>query len=83
MPRAPLPRVTPPASSGPNRHRPLATVPDLAKHYGVPQKTVHYWHQTKTGPGALMFRVGKYLRARWEDIEQYDAEQASGGRRAA
>ncbi|MEU4012088.1 helix-turn-helix domain-containing protein [Streptomyces pseudogriseolus] len=62
--------------------RPLATVPEIAAHYGVPQKTVHRWHQTNSGPGRLMFRVGKYLRARWEDIDQYDAEQA-GGRRAA
>lgn len=66
----------------PNTRRPLATVPDLAEHYGVPQKTVRYWHQTQTGPGRLMFRVGKYLRARWEDIDQYDAEQA-GGQHAA
>ncbi|MFF3875996.1 helix-turn-helix domain-containing protein [Streptomyces sp. NPDC001978] len=62
--------------------RPLATVPEIAAHYGVPQKTVHRWHQTQTGPGSLMFRVGRYLRARWDDIDQYDAEQA-GGQRAA
>lgn len=63
--------------------RPLATVPDLARHYGVPAKTIHYWHQTQTCIGPLMFRVGKYLRARWDDIDTYDAEQASGGQRAA
>ncbi|MET7294920.1 helix-turn-helix domain-containing protein [Streptomyces griseoloalbus] len=62
--------------------RPLATVPEIAAHYGVPQKTVHRWHQTQTGPGQLMFRVGRYLRARWDDIDQYDADQA-GGQRAA
>lgn len=56
--------------------RRLATVPEIAEHYGVPQKTVHRWHQTRTGPGRLMFRVGKYLRARWDDIDKYDAEQA-------
>ena len=66
----------------PSARRPLATVPDLAEHYGVPQKTVRYWHQTQTCIGPLMFRVGKYLRARWEDVDQYDAEQV-GGRRAA
>ncbi|MFF7854110.1 helix-turn-helix domain-containing protein [Streptomyces sp. NPDC007904] len=62
--------------------RRLATVPDLAEHYGVPESTVRRWHHTQTGPGPLMFRVGKYLRARWDDIDQYDAEQA-GGQRAA
>lgn len=66
----------------PSARRPLATVPDLAEHYGVPQKTVRYWHQTQTCIGPLMFRVGKYLRARWDDIDQYDAEQV-GGQRAA
>lgn len=66
----------------PSARRPLATVPELAEHYGVPQKTVHYWRQTQTGPGRLIFRVGKYLRARWDDIDQYDADQA-GGQRAA
>ncbi|GAA3617331.1 hypothetical protein GCM10023079_03670 [Streptomyces chitinivorans] len=49
---------------------------DLAAHYGVPEKTIHRWHQQGLYVGPLMFRVGKYLRARWEDIEQWDAEQA-------
>ncbi|MBZ9638005.1 DNA-binding protein [Streptomyces sp. PSKA30] len=67
----------------PPGRRPLATVPDLAEHYGVPQATVRRWHYTQTFIGPLMFRVGKYLRARWEDIDRYDAEQATGGQRAA
>lgn len=62
--------------------KPLATVPEIAVHYGVPQKTVHRWHQTQTGIGQFMFPVGRYLRARWDDIDQYDADQA-GGQRAA
>lgn len=67
----------------PSERRPLAKVPEIAEHYGVPTKTVHYWHQTQTGPGVLMFRVGKYLRARWDDIDAYDVEQVGGGQRAA
>lgn len=55
--------------------RPLAKVPEIAAHYGVPPATVRYWHQTGTSVGPLMFRVGKYLRARWEDIDRWDAEQ--------
>ncbi|MFD4247793.1 DNA-binding protein [Streptomyces sp. NPDC058525] len=62
--------------------RPLATVPDLAEHYGVPEKTIHRWHQTQACVGPLMFRVGKYLRARWDDVDRYDAEQAERGRAA-
>ncbi|MEV7501543.1 hypothetical protein [Streptomyces sp. NPDC093018] len=82
MARPSLPRVKVSESAG-SRQPPLATVPDLAEHYGVPPKTIHYWHQTQTGPGTLMFRVGKYLRARWDDIDQYDTEQVGGGQRAA
>ncbi|WP_158711006.1 DNA-binding protein [Streptomyces albus] len=62
--------------------RPLATVPELAEHYSVPEKTVRYWHHTQTFVGPLMFRVGRYLRARWEDIDSYDADQVQN-RRAA
>lgn len=71
-----------PKSLPSSQRRPLATVPDLAAHYGVPEETVRRWHHRQTCVGPLMFRVGKYLRARWDDIDQYDAEQA-GGRRAA
>ncbi|MEE1819326.1 DNA-binding protein [Streptomyces sp. SP18ES09] len=56
--------------------RPLATTPQLAEHYGVPAATVRRWHHTQTFIGPLMFRMGKHLRARWEDIEAYDADQA-------
>jgi hypothetical protein len=75
MARATLPRTA--------DRRPLATAEDLAEHYGVPRKTIYYWHQTQTGPGRLMFPVGKYLRARWDDIDAHDAEQAGRGQRAA
>ncbi|MDV9170944.1 DNA-binding protein [Streptomyces sp. W16] len=74
-------RVSRPRASDAAR-RPLATVPELAEHYSVPEKTVHRWHQTQTCIGPLMFRVGKYLRARWDDVDSYDADQA-GGQRAA
>lgn len=62
--------------------RPLATASDLADHYGVPEKTIHRWHQHGVCVGPLMFRVGRYLRARWEDIERWDAEQVQTGRAA-
>lgn len=69
-------------SNGPTTRRPLATVPQLATHYGVPEATVRRWHHTQTFVGPLMFRMGKYLRARWDDIDRYDAKQTEG-RRAA
>ena len=70
------------SQAAPTIRRPLATVPQLALHYGVPEKTVRRWHHTQTFVGPHMFRVGKYLRARWDDIDRYDADQA-GGRKAA
>lgn len=57
--------------------RPLATVPDMAEHYGVPEKTIRDWHHRQVEVGPLMFRVGKYLRARWEDIDRHDAQKVS------
>lgn len=69
-----MPRATLPPSAGPKR-RPLATVPDLAEHYGVPEKTVRDWHHRQVEIGPLMFRVGRYLRARWDDIDRHDAKK--------
>jgi hypothetical protein len=59
------------------QRRPLATVPDLAAHYGVPAATVRRWHQRQTFIGPHMFRIGKYLRARWEDVDAFDAQLAT------
>lgn len=56
--------------------RPLATVPEIARHYGVTPRTVYDWKYRQVGIGPLMFRSGKHLRARWEDIERHDAEKA-------
>lgn len=71
MPRAPQPVAE-------TQRRPLATAEDLAAHYGVPVKTIYRWHQRKEGPGRVMFPAGRYLRARWDDIDRHDAEQAKG-----
>lgn len=58
--------------------RPLATVPQLAEHYGVSESTVRDWHLRQVEIGPLMFRVGKYLRARWEDVDKHDAQKLEG-----
>lgn len=63
--------------------RPLATLDEIAAHYGVTKKTVYHWIQRNTGPGKLTFRVGGYRRARWEDIDRYDAEQFAAQQREA
>lgn len=56
--------------------RPLATVKQIAEHYDVSEKTVYDWHYRKVCIGPFMFRAGRHLRARWEDIERHDAEQS-------
>lgn len=55
--------------------RPLATVPEIAAHYGVTQHTVRLWRRQGVGVGPLMFRIGRHVRARWDDIDKYDAQQ--------
>jgi Homeodomain-like domain len=67
-------RATPSESVG-SKPQPLATVPEIAEHYGVPEKTVRDWHHRQVCVGPLMFRVGRYLRARWDDIDRYDERQ--------
>ncbi|WP_030409734.1 helix-turn-helix domain-containing protein [Streptomyces albus] len=58
------------------QRRPLATVPQIAEHYGVPEATVRKWYQRQVCIGPHMFRVGRFLRARWDDIDKYDAALA-------
>ncbi|WP_419994761.1 DNA-binding protein [Streptomyces boninensis] len=70
MSRKTLPRV--------DGRRPLATVPEMAEHWQVPEKTVRDWHHRKVEFGPYMFRVGRYLRARWDDIDRYDAAKVGG-----
>jgi transposase len=63
--------------------RPLATVEDIAKHYGVSKKTVYHWIHQQVGPGRLTFKVGVYRRARWGDIDRYDEQQLAAQQREA
>jgi len=63
--------------------RPLATTKQIAEHYGVAESTVRYWHHRGVGVGPLMFRVGKHLRARWDDIDNHDAQQLAAQQREA
>ncbi|MEU7178835.1 MULTISPECIES: helix-turn-helix transcriptional regulator [Streptomyces] len=51
------------------KHRKLATAQELADYCGVPLTTVYQW--SHRGGGPRMIKVGRHLRARWEDIERW------------
>lgn len=51
----------------------LLTVKDLAAYLGVPVATVYGWRYRRQGPPG--FRVGRHLRFRCSDVEQWIAVQ--------
>lgn len=61
--RAPVPNITP------TQRRKLATAQELADYLGVPIGTVYQW--SHRGGGPKFIKVGRHLRARWDDIEQW------------
>ncbi|MFF1743533.1 helix-turn-helix domain-containing protein [Streptomyces mirabilis] len=63
MPRA----IKPSLATEPRR--PLAKPQEIADYLGVPLGTVYQW--SSRGGGPRMSRVGRHLRARWEDLDAY------------
>ncbi|GGR72731.1 hypothetical protein GCM10010252_08990 [Streptomyces aureoverticillatus] len=57
--------------------RKLATARELAEYCGVPLATVYQW--SHRGGGPRMIKVGRHLRARWEDVERWLDEQTIDG----
>jgi excisionase family DNA binding protein len=47
----------------------LLTVEDLAEYLGVPVATLYAWRYHRQGPPG--FRVGRHIRYRWADIEEW------------
>lgn len=47
----------------------LLTVEDLATFLDVPIKTLYAWRYRGEGP--VGFRVGRHVRYRWTDVEQW------------
>lgn len=47
----------------------LITVEELAEYLGVPVATLYQWRYRREGPPG--FRVGRHLRYRWSDIEEW------------
>jgi excisionase family DNA binding protein len=51
----------------------LLTVEDLADYLGVPVATIYAWRYRHQGPSG--FRVGRHVRFRWRDVQQWIAQQ--------
>jgi excisionase family DNA binding protein len=51
----------------------LIDVGELARYLAVPVKTLYSWRYRKQGPRAL--RVGRHLRYRWSDVQQWIDQQ--------
>lgn len=68
----------------------LLTVAELADYLGVPPATLYQWRHRGEGPPG--FRVGRHLRYRWSDINDWIESRLNlhrpdlmshGGRRVA
>jgi excisionase family DNA binding protein len=55
---------------------PLWSVEDLARYLGVPANTVYRWRSTGKGPEG--HRVGKHVRYRPADVEDWLNRHADG-----
>lgn len=54
--------------------RTLAKPPEVAEYLGVSLPTLAYWR--RTGQGPRWIEVGQQRRYRWEDVEQWLAQQS-------
>lgn len=53
----------------------LLSPEDLAEYLDVPVTTIYSWRYRHDGPPG--FRVGRHLRFRWRDVEQWIETQIS------
>jgi excisionase family DNA binding protein len=51
----------------------LLTVEDLAEYLDVPVATLYAWRYHRQGPPG--FRVGRHIRYRWADIEEWISDR--------
>jgi len=51
----------------------LLSVEDLAEYLGVPVATLYAWRYHRQGPPG--FRVGRHVRYRWADIEEWISDR--------
>lgn len=56
--------------------RPLGTADEVSEYLGVPIDTLYVWRHRSKGPRSS--KVGRHLRYRWEDVDKWLDDQASG-----
>lgn len=62
--------------AAPKEHRRnLATIDEVAEHFGLSVRTLHDQHARDVEVGGLAFRVGRHLRWDWPDIDRYVEQQ--------
>lgn len=54
----------------------LATPAEVAKHLGVPLRTLSQWRYLGVGPAYV--KVGRHVRYRWSAVERYEDEHEQG-----
>lgn len=69
-----MPRIAP--GDAPAEREPLATADDIAAYLSVPKQTIYQW--SSRGGGPKMIKVGRHIRARWEDLDDYLDAQTIG-----
>lgn len=55
--------------------RPLAGVPEVSEYFGIPENTVRDQVYRRVGIGVFAFRVGRFLRWEWDDIDAWVESQ--------
>jgi excisionase family DNA binding protein len=60
----------------PATRTPLATPAEVAAYLRVPEKTLTEWRSKGKGPRYIP--VGRYVRYRWSDVEEWLASQERG-----
>lgn len=57
--------------------RSLGKPPEVAAYIGVPEKTLTQWRYLGKGPRYIP--VGRHIRYRWSDVEQWLDQRVQGG----
>lgn len=58
-------------------HDRLIDVEELAAYLAIPVRTLYAWRYRREGPPA--FRVGRHLRYRWSDVQQWIEQRIERG----